>query len=116
LLEGPNARNYAIRWFGDQPDRLEIAKRLSPLVYAHSGSPPVLTITGDKDPIVPYSQEVSLHEALDRAGVPNQLVTIPGGGHGSTPPFVWTREQNIRAQEAVFSFLEKYGILAHTTQ
>jgi acetyl esterase/lipase len=112
LLEGPNARNYAVRWFGGQSDRMEIAKRSSPLTYVHSGLPPILTIMGDKDPIVPYSQGVSLHNALDRAGVPNLLVTIAGGGHGSTEPFAWTREQNLRAQAAVFSFLEKYGILS----
>jgi dipeptidyl aminopeptidase/acylaminoacyl peptidase len=66
---------------------------------------------GDKDPIVAYSQGLSLHEALDRAGVPNQLLTIQGGGHGSTPPFDWSREQNLQAQAAVFSFLEKCGVL-----
>jgi acetyl esterase/lipase len=111
LLQGPNARNYAIRWFGDQRDRMELAKRSSPLMHIRAGLPPILTIMGDKDFIVPYSQGVRLHEALDGAGVPNQLLTIAGGGHGSTPPFAWTREQNLKAQEAVFSFLERYGIL-----
>jgi acetyl esterase/lipase len=31
---------------------------------------------------VPYDQGVSLHAALEEAGVSNQLVTVPGGGHG----------------------------------
>jgi dipeptidyl aminopeptidase/acylaminoacyl peptidase len=31
---------------------------------------------------VPYSQSVRLHESLDRSGIPNELVTIPGGHHG----------------------------------
>ncbi len=116
LLEGPTARNFAVRWFGDEPDRMEIAKRSSPLMHVHPGLPPILTIMGDKDPSVPYSQGVSLHQALDRAGVPNQMVTIAGGGHGSTPPFAWTREQNLSAQGAVFSFLEKYGVLPSRQQ
>lgn len=111
LLEGPDARNYAIRWFGDQADRMRIAKRVSPLCHVHPGLPPILTIMGDKDPIVPYSQGVRLHRALDRAGAPNQFFTIAGGGHGSTPPFDWTRDQNLKAQETVFSFLEKYEVL-----
>ena len=47
-----------------------------------------------------------LHEALDRVGVANQFVTITGGKHG-----FWTREQNLRAQQSIFTFLEKYGII-----
>jgi len=111
LLEGPVARNFAIRWLGDQPNRMEVARRASPVNYIRSDLPPILSIMGDKDPIVAYSQGVSLHEALDRAGVPNRLLTIRGGGHGSTPPFDWTREQNLQAQAAVFSFLESHGVL-----
>jgi acetyl esterase/lipase len=111
LLEGPVARNFAIRWLGNQPNRMEVARRASPVNYVRSDLPPILTIMGDKDPIVAYSQGTSLHEALDRAGVSNQLLTIAGGGHGSTPPFDWTRKQNLQAQAAVFSFLEKYGVL-----
>jgi acetyl esterase/lipase len=111
LLEGPAARNFAIRWLGNQPNRMEVASRVSPLSYVRPGLPPILTIMGDKDPIVAYSQGVSLHKALDGAGVPNQLLTILDGGHGSTPPFDWTRDQNLRAQSAVFLFLEKHGVL-----
>jgi acetyl esterase/lipase len=112
LISGPTTRNYAVRWFGNLPNRAEVARQVSPITYVHAGLPPILTIMGDKDPIVPYLQGVSLHEALDRAGVPNQLLTIKGGGHGSTTPYAWTREQNLQAQEGVFSFLEKYGVLS----
>ena len=111
LLEGPTTRNFTVRWFGSMPDRMEMAKRVSPITYARPGAPPILAIMGDKDPIVPFSQGTSLHEALDRAGVPNQLLTIVGGGHGATTPFAWTREQNLQAQAAAFAFLEKYGVL-----
>ena len=44
--------------------------------------PPILTIHGNNDTIVPYEHGVRLHQALDEAGVPNQLITIDGGGHG----------------------------------
>ncbi len=107
LLEGPNRQDYAVAWLGSLPNRMELAKRLSPLTYVRSGLPPIITLHGDADTVVPYQHGVRLHEALDRAGVPNQLVTIPGGKHGG-----WTREQNLKAQEAIFSFLEKYGILS----
>jgi len=112
LIEGPTTRNFAVRWFGGLPNRMELAKEVSPITYVRPGSPPVITIMGDKDPAVPYSQGASLHEALDRAGVPNQFVTIHGAGHGSTKPYAWNREQTLEAQQAVFAFLEKQGILS----
>jgi acetyl esterase/lipase len=111
LVEGPTTRNFAVRWFGDLPNREELAKRVSPVTYARAGAPPVLTIMGDKDPIVPYAQAVELQQALDKDGVPNQLLTIKGGGHGSTTPFAWNREQFLEAQEAVVEFLRKYQII-----
>jgi acetyl esterase/lipase len=85
LFNGPNAQGYAIAWFGSMLNRDEIAKRVSPLTYVRSGLPPVLTIHGDADPVVPYSHAVRLHQALDKAGVPNQLLTVPGGKHGGFP-------------------------------
>ena len=112
LVQGSDTRNYAVRWFGNLQDRTELAKRLSPLTFVRKGLPPILTIQGDQDTIVPYQQGVRLHEALDRSSDPNELVTIQRGGHGSTAPFAWTREQNLHAQEKVFRFLEKYGILS----
>jgi acetyl esterase/lipase len=82
VLQGPNQRNYAVMWMGSQPDPLPIAKRVSPLTYVRAGLPPILSIHGDADPVVPYEHSVRLHKALSAAGVPNELVTIKGGGHG----------------------------------
>jgi acetyl esterase/lipase len=106
LLEGPNMRDFAVEWFAGIPNRMELARRLSPLTYVRPGLPPILTLQGDSDPTVPYQHGVRLHHALDDAGVPNQLLTIPGGGHDS-----WSRGENLRAQEAIFKFLEQYNIL-----
>jgi acetyl esterase/lipase len=110
----PMPRNMALRWFGGLPDaqELALAKRLSPLTYVGKDSPPVITLQGDKDPYVPYEQAVHLHQALDHAGARNQLVTVQGGGHGFSPPFPWTPEQNLTVHEAIFDFLEKVGVLA----
>ncbi|MGA9902004.1 MAG: alpha/beta hydrolase, partial [Terriglobales bacterium] len=80
LISGPNLRNYAVMWMGSQPNAEAIAKRVSPLTYIRQGNPPVLTVHGDEDPVVPYSQSVRLHQAFTRAGVKNELVTIHGGG------------------------------------
>jgi acetyl esterase/lipase len=108
VLEGSNRQEWAVAWFGSLPGRVELAKRLSPLSYVRSGLPPILTIHGDLDTDVPYQHGVRLHEALDRAGIANDFVTIKGGKHG-----FWTREQNMRAQQAISTFLEKHQILTH---
>jgi acetyl esterase/lipase len=71
LLDGPNQKTYTV------------AKRVSPLQYVRSGQPPVLTIHGDADPTVPYSHATRLKDALTKAGVPNKLYTVAGGGHGN---------------------------------
>ncbi len=83
LLDGENMKSYAVQWMGSMPDRHGIAERVSPLTYVRPGLPPVLTIHGDADPTVPYAHAVELHRSLDRAGVPNRLHTVPGGGHGN---------------------------------
>jgi acetyl esterase/lipase len=86
VIEEPNLKNYAVMWMGSQPDNLAIARRVSPITYVRPGLPPILSIHGDRDPVVPYAHSVRLHQALTAAGVPNQLVTIHGGGHGEFTP------------------------------
>jgi acetyl esterase/lipase len=106
LLAGPDLRNYAVMWLGSQPDRVAIAKRVSPLAYIHAGNAPVFTVHGDADPVVPYSQAVRLHQALTQAGVKNQLLTIHGGGHGGFTP-----EQYQDAFVKINAFLKAQGVI-----
>jgi acetyl esterase/lipase len=103
LLQGENVRSYAVQWFGGQQDRLALARRISPLTHVQSNLPPVLTIHGDADPTVPYAQAVKFHEALGRAGVPTELVTIPNGKHGNFPA-----ADQVRAVNAMRAFLRKH--------
>lgn len=105
LLDGPNQKSYAVQWLGSMPDRNTIAKRVSPLEYVRKDMPPVITIHGDADPTVPYQHGVRLHQALEKAGVPNQLVTVPGGKHGG-----FSRDENIRVFKAIREFLAKQGL------
>lgn len=102
-LEGPHSKPGTVQWFGSNPDRRELARLLSPLEYVREGLPPIITIHGDRDPRIPHSQAVRLHEGLDRAGVPNRLVTIPGGGHGRFAP-----DEMRRSHEAIRAFLAKH--------
>lgn len=105
MLHGNGVRSYAVSWLGDAPDRDDLAKRLSPLTYVRAGLPPILTVHGDADHVVPYSDATRLHEALNKAAVKNQLVTIYGGDHGD-----FTAEQEMRAFEEIYRFLADLGI------
>lgn len=105
MLSGPDARGYAIEWFGSMTDRMDLARRVSPLQMVRPGLPPILTIHGDADKLVPYTDATRLHAALTKAGSPNELLTIPGGGHGD-----WPAEQTDRSWNAVRAFLAKYGL------
>jgi len=97
--------NFTEAWLGSAADRDEIAKRVSPLTYVRNGLPPILTIHGDDDPIVPYDQGQRLHAALEAAGVPNRLVTIPGGGHGG-----FSNAEMVQAYTAIREFLGQHGV------
>lgn len=108
LVEDP-ARDYAVSWIGPQPNRMEVARLVSPATYVRAGLPPLLHIHGDADPTVPYEQGVREVEALKKAGVPSELFTVPGGGHGNFP-----REHVLRAWSAIEAFLTKNGVIKPT--
>lgn len=101
LLEGPNAKNFAIEWFGNNDNRMALAKELSPMTYVRKGQPPIISIHGDDDYSNPYPQIVKFHEASKAVGVPNQLVTIPKGGHGD-----FNHEQLATSYAAIWKFLK----------
>ena len=105
LLEGPNQKNYAVMWLGSQADREAIAKSVSPLTYARKDLPATILIHGDADKVVPYSQATRMHAALDKAGAPNMLFTVPSGGHGG-----FGDAETLRAWDAVWKFLADHNI------
>lgn len=107
LIDGPNRRHWAAEWIGERPDREELARRLSPLTYVRAGAPPVITIHGDSDRAVPYDQAVRLHAALDSVGVPNELVTVKGGGHANHD---FSNAELIRVHRRIEAFLAAHGI------
>src|SRR5262249_16390239 len=107
VIDGPNKRNPAAQWFGDLPNKMEIAKRVSPINYVHAGLPPILTIQGDADRRVPYDEAVRMHAALAKANVPNQLLTIPGGKHGNFTP-----AERDKIYLTIREFMAKNGLAA----
>ena len=102
-LEGPHSKPGTVQWFGSNSNRRELAQFVSPITYVRDGLPPTITIHGDQDPRIPYTQAVRLHDGLERVGVPNQLVTIPGGGHGG-----FSQEEMVRSYVAIREFLGKH--------
>ena len=100
VLTGPNARSVTATWIGGETGADNLARRVSPMNYLREDSPPIITIHGDADRVVPYEQSTRLHRALDELGVANRLVTIGGGGHGA-----FTAEENLRARSAIREFL-----------
>jgi acetyl esterase/lipase len=92
-------RDYVATWLGQAPDRLDLARRLSPITYVRKSAPPVLTIHGDADASVPYDQAVRLTSTLKQAGSDAELITVKGGGHDVAPPwpqiFKWLKKRKI---------------------
>lgn len=80
------------------PDSPERAKAASPITYVSEGDPPVLTLHGTDDLVVPYEQAVRLDLALQDAGVISHFVTVPGAEHGDFPE---------RAEKRVAAFLAR---------
>ena len=109
LLDGVNEKSYAVAWLGSLENRFAIAKRVSPLTYIRRGLPPVLTIHGDADKTVPYQHAVRLHKALEEKGVENELLTIPGGGHGG-----FSNDETQKIFTTIDAFLHKHGVLPST--
>jgi len=106
VIDGPNRQPAAQRWFGSMPDRIDIAKRVSPITYVRAGLPPIVTIHGDADRTVPYAQAVKLNADLERLRVPHELITVPGGGHGN-----FTQEQRSMIYRKIQEFLAKNRIM-----
>jgi len=106
LLSGSNKQDYAVNWLSNLSDKETIAQKMSPLTYVRKNLPPIFTVHGDKDQLVPYTHAVRLHEALTKAGVPNQFITIPGGRHGG-----FTKEEMAKVFTAIKEFLRKYGVI-----
>lgn len=109
MVTGGAKRSYAVQWVGGDHNRDAVAKQVSPMTYVRAGLPPVLSIQGDADPIVPYAQNVTLHEALTKAGVQNELFTIPAGGHGN-----FKADERTKIYAKIREFLGKHKLMATT--
>jgi len=104
-LSGPHRQPYAVAWIPEQPNRMELARHLSPMTYVRKDVPPILTLHGDADQVVPYEQSVMLTNELKKAGAKAELITMPGGKHGFTPA------QMNELWPKIFKFLKKQKVM-----
>jgi dipeptidyl aminopeptidase/acylaminoacyl peptidase len=79
-----------------------VMKEVSPVTYIDAQDPPILTLHGDKDPLVPLSQAQLLHEQLDKAGTINKLVVLERSGHG------FGGDKYTLAMEETIAFFDKH--------
>lgn len=76
----------------------------SPLTWVRKGVPPVLTLHGTADALVPVAQAEALHAALRAAGASEQLVR-GSGGHDVAG---WPAPERDRAIMAMVGFLAQH--------
>lgn len=93
--------NYALAWIGDESRVAGISAEYSPVNLLDEQSPPVLTIHGTRDQVVPFDQAIALHERLDALGIRNQLLSLEGGTHAG-----FTDAQFDRASTAMLEFVD----------
>jgi dipeptidyl aminopeptidase/acylaminoacyl peptidase len=67
--------------YGDPVLEADLLRALSPLTHLSQVRSPTLLIHGDRDTNVPVNESVRAHAALHAAGVPTDLVLLPGEGH-----------------------------------
>jgi acetyl esterase/lipase len=84
---------------------IDAASRLSPITYVRAGLPPVLSIHGTADQVVPPEQTVRLTGALSAAGVEASVFYVRNAGHGLSP------EDADAAYREVFAFLRRRGVM-----
>ncbi len=84
--------------FADHP---ELYKKASPICYVRKDAPPFLFFHGTEDKLVQIRQSRVMVDKLKEAGVPAELVTVEGEGHG------WRGEKLRQSIEKTFQFFDE---------
>lgn len=106
LLTGPNKLDVIVDWIPEGAAQREMARAMSPILYVRKGLPPVKSVHGTEDPLVPYEQSVRLTRLLREKGVTAELISVPGGKHGFDD-----RTWNEDIYPQIFEFLERQRVL-----
>ncbi len=101
-------RNSALSWLfplilrGTPEQVAETYRAASPVTYASRHDPPVLTIQGDKDNVVPVQQARLLDQKMREARASHTLIILAGQPHGIQGKY----QQS--AFESAYDFLDQY--------
>ena len=57
-------------------------EQLSPIRHVDRVSAPLMLIQGATDPRVPVGEALQFYEAVQKKGVPSELIIFPDEGHG----------------------------------
>lgn len=95
---------WIIRLFmGGRPEETpETYRKASPIHYVSKDDPPVLTLHGALDVMVPVGQAELLDQKMKAVGAPHQLVVYQDQGHG----FKGEAEEN--AEKALWKFFQQH--------
>lgn len=74
----------------------------SPVTYVSKDDPPVLTLHGDRDELVPIDQATALDKKMKEAGASHTLMIFEGQGHG------FGGEYAKKAADATWSFFDQH--------
>ena len=103
--EGAAARGMLGAFLGGTPEQVKAAYLdASPVRHVGKGTPPALLLHGTDDPLVPIEQAEVFAAALEKAGVPVELVRMEGAGHGD-----FGKEPD-KVLARLSAFLQKYLI------
>jgi acetyl esterase/lipase len=86
-----------------------VARAASPIAQVDAADPPTLLVHGIADTLVPPAQSEAFEAVLRKAGVPVEMVMVPGANHGwasKTPAETTAASQ--RAVAVTFDWLQKH--------
>lgn len=90
-------------FMGGTPEEVaDTYRAASPITYASDDDPPVLTLHGDRDALVPVAQATRLDEVMKAAGARHTLIVFKGQGHG------FGGEHHQRAMKAMWDFFGEH--------
>ncbi len=98
--EGPKLRDLILLTFGQERGGIQWVAG-SPVNFMKKDSPPILTIHGTIDDVVPYHQAEILHRESIKVSARHQLITRPLEGHGLN------KESRNRAFEEGLQFFKR---------
>ncbi|WP_042356618.1 alpha/beta hydrolase [Bacillus rubiinfantis] len=119
ISSGPIQQRYALYMYARQQGAWieeitglnpEVSKaeltQFCPLYQINNAFPPTLLLHGTNDDDVPYEQSQKMDQALIRAGLTSQLITIPNGKHVFDDD--WENPIVQQAFQDVVTFLEQH--------